>query len=92
MRALTLQDFLHSMVERGITRNNFGKCFALAVIVFDYENFCAHTKPNAEARKLVSERTVVSVRSGAVLLRKSWPRFSLRMLHVQAGFVPRSRS
>ncbi len=59
MRGLTLQGFLHRMVERGITGNNFGKCFAPAVIVFDYENFCAHTKPNAEAGKSVSARTVV---------------------------------
>ena len=54
-----MQGYLHCMVERDITRNNFGKWLALAVIVFDYENFCAHTKANAEAGKSVSERTVV---------------------------------
>ena len=52
MRGLTLQGFLHRMVERGITRNNFGKCFAPAVIVFDYENFCAHTKAQCGSRKV----------------------------------------
>jgi hypothetical protein len=50
VRVLTLQGFLHRMV--GITRNNLGKCFAPAVIAFDYENFCAHTEAQCLRRKV----------------------------------------